>query len=118
MMHATDTECRTALQVGAALLASVYPRQETTGQVRIGPNLLDVRAYRDAAGVVRVVQRHNGELVAQSLPAQYACLDCTLLPSMRAGKAAEAFESFNGTMDDAEALDKVADFAASPKWPA
>ena len=115
MMPATDAERRTALQVGAALLASVHPRPETTGQVRIGPNLLDVRTYRDAAGVVRVVQKQSGELVAQSLPAQYTCFDCTLLPSMQAGKAAEAFEFFLGTLEEAEALGKVADFAASPQ---
>lgn len=115
MMPATDAERRTALQVGAALLEAVYPRQETTGLVHISPNVVGVRAYRDADGVVRVVQQQTGDLVVQSLPAQYTSLDCTLFATMRTGKAADAFEFFLGTLDEAEALGKVADFAASPQ---
>lgn len=114
-MQATDVERRKALWIGVALLTAVHPRSETTGQVCIGPNLVAVRVYRDAAGVVRVVRRHDGELVAQSLPAQYECLDCTLLASARDGVAAEAFDFFLSTMDEVEVLEKVANFAGSPQ---
>lgn len=37
-----------------------------------------------------------------------------MLASMQQGEAAEAFEYFRGTLDEAEALRKIADFAEIP----
>lgn len=75
MVPATDIERRKALAVGTALLTTVYPLEEVTGQVRVGSRWLVVRAYSDAAGVLRVSQLNTGELLAQSLPGHYMQLD-------------------------------------------
>ena len=91
MIKATDAERRAALETGANLLRAVHPRQEATGQVRIGPNMLDVRAYCDADGVVRVSLRHTAELIAQSVPARFRSLDCIACPVAVGEYAADHF---------------------------
>lgn len=115
MKAATDAERREALRVAADLLRSVHPKHVVEGLVNIGPNSVQMRATVDPAGVVRAVCKHTGQLLAQSLPARFEALDCTMLASMQQDEAAEAFEYFIRTLDDAEALRKIADFAESPQ---
>lgn len=75
ILGATFAERREALQAGAALLRSVWPKVTTDGHVRLGPNAVHVRFTMEFSGVIRVVCRYTGQLVAQSLPGQHRSLD-------------------------------------------
>lgn len=72
---ATIAERREALQAGAALLRSVWPKVTTDGHVLIGPNTAHVRFSMEFNGAIRAVCRYTGHLVAQSRPGQHLRLD-------------------------------------------
>ena len=71
---ATIAEQREALQVGAALLRSVWPRVQCDGLVSVGPNMVRCRATLESTLVLRVACFHTGALIAQSLPGYVTAL--------------------------------------------
>ena len=68
--QASAEERLAALRIGAMVLKNQWPKLQAYCMVNIGPNQLDAHAAMHWPGVVRVVLRYSGELVAESLPGQ------------------------------------------------
>lgn len=75
IQSASLAERRKALRVGVSVLQANHPRNTVQCVVFVAPNELQATASIDRDGVVRVVNRYTGALIAQSIPAPLAALD-------------------------------------------
>jgi hypothetical protein len=94
-------ERHAAMQIAARALQDQVRPVEVWLTVSQGPNRVQVVAIWRWPGIVRVVCRFTGELIAQSLPGQPGELDTTAdLAKIRAGRPCSSAQAFT----DAERL--------------